>query len=328
VTISLKTQKILWGKAAGRCAFPDCRRQLVEDISETDDPTLVGENCHIVAENDGGPRSAPNMDKSSRQKYANLILLCNIHHKIIDDNELVWTVNRLRELKLEHEKWVECSLNVDKDKIRDDTLYADYADEWVRLAHIDKWMIWTSWALSSGQPSISVVVDDDLRALRRWLLGRAWPNRYPSLEKAFFNFGRVLNDFQEVLHKHLKLQKSQNQLFTEKFYKIPDWDPARYQKLADEYDFHVDLVSDLVLELTRAANFICDEVRRAIFPGFRIKEGNLIVQRGPDLEMRFTEFVPVYSNIERSSSQIYAGLVQFYEDRGRRDWYIGTGKPA
>ena len=92
MAISLKTQKILWGRAAARCAFSECRRHLVEDITQTDDPTLVGENCHIVAEKDDGPRADPAMPVDDRNRYENSILLCNVHHKIVDDNEQVWTV--------------------------------------------------------------------------------------------------------------------------------------------------------------------------------------------------------------------------------------------
>lgn len=327
MTVSLKTQKILWGKAAARCAMPECRRQLVEDISETDNPTLVGENCHIVAEKDGGARSDPTMSVEDRNRYANLVLLCNIDHKIIDDNEVVWTVDRLKMLKAEHEAWVEQSLGLDRAKLRDDTLYADYVDEWVRLAHLNEWTAWSSWVLGSGQPRIWVKVDEDLTHLRRWLLGRIWPGRYPSLEHAFGNFQRVLQDFQEVLHEHLEPRARGDTLFTDKFYKIEQWEPPLYAKLVAQYDFHVDIVSDLMLELTRAANLVCDEVRRHIAHNFRLIEGNVIVQRGPDMELRWVEFVPRYSPKEAAAPTPYPGLSQFYDDRDSRDWAIGKGQP-
>jgi hypothetical protein len=58
---------MLWGRAAGRCSFPGCRIRLVEDATETDDPALVGENCHIVAEADGGPRADPATSHDARE---------------------------------------------------------------------------------------------------------------------------------------------------------------------------------------------------------------------------------------------------------------------
>ena len=327
MSISLKTQKTLWGKAAARCSIPECHRELVENIRETDDPTLVGENCHIVAEKDGGPRSDPTMEVAERNGYANLILLCNIHHKIVDDNEAVWTVNRLKDCKAAHEAWVEQSLGLDRDRMSDDTLYADYVDEWVRLAHLDDWTVWSSWVLGAGQPQISVELDEDLAALRRWLLGRIWPNRYPSLERAFVNFARVLNDFQSGFHEHLEAGGGGDELYTRKFYQIEQWDPPLYSKLVVQYEFHVDIVCDLMLELTRAANLICDEVRRNIAPNFRLVDGNAIVQRGPDTEFRWIEFVPRYSPEEASAPTPYPGLPIFYDERDNRDWVIGSGRP-
>ena len=50
-------------------------------------------------------------------------------------------------------------------------------------------------------------------------------------------------------------------LMTRKFYKITEWGEERYRFLLRQYEYHVGLVSDLMLELTRAANLICDEVR-------------------------------------------------------------------
>ena len=328
VTVSLKTQKILWGKAAGRCAMPACRRQLVEHISETDDPTIVGENCHIVAENDGGPRSEPTMSVNDRNRYANLVLLCNVDHKIVDDNEAIWTADAMKVLKAEHEAWVEGSLGLDKMKLRDETTYAEYVDEWVRLAHLNEWREWSSWVLGGDQPQICTSVDKDLSILRRWLLGRVWPNRYPSLENAFGNFARVLEDFQLTLHKYIEPRNEDDWLCTHKFYRIDQWDETLYFKLLVKYEFHVDIVCDLMLELTRASNLVCHEVRRHVAHGFRLTEGNLIVQRGPDETLRVVEFVPHYSQEEAALVTPYPGLPKFFDDRGNRDRVIGNGKPS
>src|SRR5262245_31231823 len=119
---------MLWGRAAGRCSKPDCRRDLYESETETDDPSLVGENCHIVAEGNDGPRANPKMPIEQRNRYANLILLCRIHHKIIDDQIGEYTVERLLRMKAEHEAWVKKQLLVDEAKQFDDEQYADIVD--------------------------------------------------------------------------------------------------------------------------------------------------------------------------------------------------------
>ena len=328
MSISLKTQKMLWGRAAARCAYPDCRRQLVEDSTETDDPTLVGQNCHIVAEADDGPRGDPSMPTVDRNRYANLILMCGVHHTIIDDQVTSWTVERLQNLKRDHEAWVIQSLNLDTEALLEDLTYTDYIDEWIKLTHLSEWRAWSSFVLGSGQPRLRVDVDRDLQTLRSWLLSRIWPGRYHTLESAFTNFRIVLQDFHETIHDHLDPEPRGDLLFTKKFYQIQHWDPPLYKRLLAAYEFHVDIVSDLALELTRAANLVCDEVRRHISPAFRIREGRIMVQRGPDMNLTYVDFIPQYSAEERIQTVPYPGLSEFYDSRASRDWYIGTGHPT
>jgi NB-ARC domain len=104
--ISLKTHKMLWGRAASRCAFPDCRRELVMNRSEQNDESLIGEECHVVAREAKGARGKSAISLKVRDAYDNLILLCNIHHKLIDDQPDTYPVSRLKQMKADHEKWV------------------------------------------------------------------------------------------------------------------------------------------------------------------------------------------------------------------------------
>src|SRR6266700_512117 len=83
--ISLKTHKLLWGHSGNKCAIPDCRKELIIDETETDDESIIGDEAHIIAKNSDGARGENEMVLEDRDKYANLILLCRIHHKVIDD---------------------------------------------------------------------------------------------------------------------------------------------------------------------------------------------------------------------------------------------------
>jgi hypothetical protein len=76
---------MLWGRYANRCNFEDCRRELVMDATETDDESIIGEECHIFARGKNGPRGNSTLTEEQRDKYSNLILLCSVHHKLIDD---------------------------------------------------------------------------------------------------------------------------------------------------------------------------------------------------------------------------------------------------
>lgn len=326
MSVTLKTQKMLWGRAAGRCSFPECRIVLYEDATETDDPALIGEICHIVAESDGGPRSDPSMPLEQRDKYNNLVLLCRNHHRVIDEQEEAYTVDRLKDLKQEHEAWVLQQLDFDEKKQRDDEHYADIIDSWQRLAHLQDWTAWTSSILSHGQPMMDTDIDKDLYELRIWLLKRIWPRRYADLELAFQNFRVVLQDFHETFRSRTDRSRSSDILRTERFYKIDQWNPELYHQLLREYEFHVDLVQDLALELTRAANLVCDCIREHVLPAYRLKDGHLMIESGPNFDLSFTSFVVQYDENERQSSRPYAGLQEFLTLRSSRDTYFGSGE--
>src|SRR3989338_3070397 len=98
----MKYIKTLWGRAANRCAFPNCKIELTPD-GETN---TLGEIAHIVAELPSGPRGNNDIPPELRNDYSNLILLCPTHHRMIDNNPEEWTVEKLKQLKQDHEKWV------------------------------------------------------------------------------------------------------------------------------------------------------------------------------------------------------------------------------
>lgn len=99
MAVTVRTRRILWVKAGGRCSI--CHEQLVTDAEGDDDPSVFGEECHIVAQSPGGPRAAEIADIDG---YDNLILLCRKHHKQVDDQRSYFTVARLKEIKREHEQ--------------------------------------------------------------------------------------------------------------------------------------------------------------------------------------------------------------------------------
>ena len=114
-------------------------------------------------------------------------------------------------------------------------------------------------------------------------------------------------------------------LTTKKFYHIDEWNDKLYHSLFKEYNFHVYLVMDLVLELTRAANYICDKVRENILSSFRIKEGKLLVTYGPSWDLSYTTVNVEYDNDERVNLP-YPGLEKFKEICEKRDFHFSAGK--
>lgn len=83
-----------------------CQRELVESMSAMDAESIIGEECHIVAREENGPRGSSGLDSESRDDYDNLILLCSIHHKLVDDQPNTYSTEVLLALKEKHERWV------------------------------------------------------------------------------------------------------------------------------------------------------------------------------------------------------------------------------
>lgn len=98
--------KLLWGRAAARCAFPECRVLCAADATPGDPAAVLGEIAHIIAHSDGGPRSDASLRGEERDRYANLILLCPAHHAHVDKQPNTFTADMLRRWKEEHERWV------------------------------------------------------------------------------------------------------------------------------------------------------------------------------------------------------------------------------
>jgi hypothetical protein len=296
-------------------------RELFIDETGTDDPTLIGEICHIVARKPSHARGDSTLTREERDRYSNLILLCRNHHKIVDDNPEKYTVELLHNMKQEHEEWVRNSLpSYDAKKQRDDEIYASYIENWAERVDLDNWSSWCSNLVSSGQPMLWKHQYEPLVDVTTWLFGRVWPGRYSDLEAAFENFNRVLSDLLNTFRA--RTDERAEILRTEKFYQHAR-DRETWDRLAREFDFHVDLVEDLTLELTRAANYVCDRVREYLDPTFRIEEGIVLIQSGPYLDGWHYHRVQ-YRGKERTS-QPYPGLETFKTERRARDEHFGEG---
>ena len=84
MSISEKDIKLLWGRAAAMCSFPECRTKLTQDKKLASASFPLGEQAHIVGENDNAPRGRSALTEEERKSYFNRILLCPNHHTIID----------------------------------------------------------------------------------------------------------------------------------------------------------------------------------------------------------------------------------------------------
>lgn len=95
-----KTKKRLFAVSGNKCYFPNCNTPLVD----LESGTVTGEICHIKGKKSKSIRYDANQSDEERHGFDNLVLMCPIHHKIIEDDPDSYTVSRLEEIKKNHKQ--------------------------------------------------------------------------------------------------------------------------------------------------------------------------------------------------------------------------------
>ncbi len=116
MSLSRRDQKILWTKAGNHCSYrykdEICDGELI--VAKEEEVTLIGEECHLVGMDPKKPRYIKDYPK--RETYENRILLCRNHHKMIDDNEEIYRIKVLQNMKKEHENSIADRIKSEKIK--------------------------------------------------------------------------------------------------------------------------------------------------------------------------------------------------------------------
>ncbi len=95
--------KLLYAQSGNRCAFPACGEILTKVDPSSGEAVNLGEAAHIVAAERQGPRGREAINEVDRDRRAsNRILLCPTHHTVIDKRPFVYTVEVLRQMKVDH----------------------------------------------------------------------------------------------------------------------------------------------------------------------------------------------------------------------------------
>lgn len=103
-------RKKLWGRSGSRCAM--CNVELTQFDGHD---VIVGDEAHVRSKSPDGPRHDPEYPDAKVDSYANLILLCKAHHKLIDDNADVFLAQQVEDLKRRHEERVAIALGNNDD---------------------------------------------------------------------------------------------------------------------------------------------------------------------------------------------------------------------
>jgi hypothetical protein len=96
-SLSKTTRQRLYATFAGGCAFPDCPYQ-----HQLPDGVTILEIAHIRAANPGGPRFSPPANEELANDDSNLILLCPVHHRLVDENPSDYSAETLFRIRESH----------------------------------------------------------------------------------------------------------------------------------------------------------------------------------------------------------------------------------
>lgn len=110
MSISNLELKKLYGLANGRCSI--CQNSVFNNNVHT------GEIAHIIAKNTKGPRGTLPLS-GNINGYENLILLCANHHTEVDRNPSYYTIDKLHNIKLEHENRIASFFKASQDRVND-----------------------------------------------------------------------------------------------------------------------------------------------------------------------------------------------------------------
>lgn len=97
-----QTFKRLFALSKNQCAFTGCTTSIVQPSG-----TVTGKVCHIKSKrpnNKPFDRYDSTQTDAERHAFENLILLCGVHHDIVDNELETYSVERLQKLKETHEQ--------------------------------------------------------------------------------------------------------------------------------------------------------------------------------------------------------------------------------
>ncbi len=97
--LSVGERSLLWAQSSGICGYPGCSAPLV--LPNGHGYTVVGEGAHIVGHSPGGPRYDPSASSEFVDSVENQILLCRLHHTLVDAAPDTYSQGTMQEWKEE-----------------------------------------------------------------------------------------------------------------------------------------------------------------------------------------------------------------------------------
>jgi hypothetical protein len=299
MSVGLPDIKLLWGRAGGLCSM--CKIKLSEDKQTSNEAFPFGEQAHIVAEEDNGPRGKSLLTKEQRNSYPNLILLCPNHHTMIDKAPEEYPLELLHQIKSEHELWFEKTRTSAADKLKQaqDYIYSEIINAAAKLCMFEEWEVWTSHALSTV-PKWQREWIENVETFRQRIIRTVWPGKIPELEEALETLSINLAMAVKTFSKHSE-SGADGWVNEVRFYRFAQ-EHDEYERLGKEYDEWLDEQYEFLFEATKCANWVADVVRNSLNPMFFAVPGKFVITTGPNMRLQFVTQVLKYSEEEKKQA--------------------------
>jgi hypothetical protein len=138
-SIPFPVQCLLWGRAAGRCEFRGCNQPLWKS-GVTQEQVNIAQKAHIYSFASHGPRGNAGVQESGLHNLSNLMLVCHVCHRKIDQRRDGgrYPVVLLLQMKEEHERRIEQASAIAPEKSSHVLLYgANIGDHSSPLNYMD-----------------------------------------------------------------------------------------------------------------------------------------------------------------------------------------------
>lgn len=93
----------LFALSGNQCAFPGCTNAVTDQVAPGEQPVTLAQRAHIVGVGRQGPRSRETPLSDDIDAVENLVLFCGEHHRIVDTNPRIYSVQVLAKYKAGHE---------------------------------------------------------------------------------------------------------------------------------------------------------------------------------------------------------------------------------
>ena len=269
--ISEKDIKILWGRAAEKCAI--CRKDLT--LNTTSNVSTTGHMCHIVGEknNEKSPRGLSNLTTSERNSYPNLILLCRNHHAEIDLDVNKFSIEKLHDIKSNHEIWVKETLG-EKPELPHDIIYVDLIDFLNSNLRLSEWPWFSEHAVRQLLHYDFILSCDNIVAKNMTII---WPEENLDLEQSFSN---VMASYIAYISQYLELAEPKDgkmEIYSPPgtYRTIKDIDERWYETERESLWARKNLT--LLCQYTIHLNEFVQKVRQYYNPYFYLTRGKFIL---------------------------------------------------